>query len=64
VRPDQCVAHVLPLDAYDELTTFFGGFMLEASPEQFVSSWTRAETAEYERNGALARDRSSRPSAI
>jgi hypothetical protein len=43
-RPDQYVAHVLPLDAYDELTTFFGGFMLEASPEQFVSRWTRAET--------------------
>ena len=30
VRPDQHVAHVLPLDAYDELATFFGGFMLEA----------------------------------
>jgi len=30
VRPDQYVAHVLPLDAYDELATFFGGFMLEA----------------------------------
>jgi len=30
VRPDQYVAHVLPLDAYDELATFFRGFMLEA----------------------------------
>ena len=30
VRPDQYVAHVLPLDAYAELATFFGGFMLEA----------------------------------
>jgi len=30
VRPDQYVAHVLPLDAYDELATFFGGFMLKA----------------------------------
>jgi phenol 2-monooxygenase (NADPH) len=30
VRPDQYVAQVLPLDAYDELATFFGGFMLEA----------------------------------
>ncbi len=28
VRPDQYVAHVLPLDAYDELTAFFDGFML------------------------------------
>ena len=29
VRPDQYVAHVLPLDAYDELTRFFAGFLLE-----------------------------------
>lgn len=28
VRPDQHVAHVLPLDAFDELTAFFDGFML------------------------------------
>lgn len=38
VRPDQYVAHVLPLDAYDKLTTFFEGFMLDqvayASMEQ------------------------------
>jgi phenol 2-monooxygenase len=27
VRPDQYVAHVLPLDAYDELAAFFAGFM-------------------------------------
>jgi phenol 2-monooxygenase len=30
VRPDQYVAHVLPLDARDELTAFFGGFLCEA----------------------------------
>lgn len=30
VRPDQYVAHVLPLDAYDELAAFFARFMLEA----------------------------------
>ena len=30
VRPDQYVAHVLPLDAYDELSAFFRGFMCEA----------------------------------
>jgi phenol 2-monooxygenase len=30
VRPDQYVAHVLPLDAYAELAAFFGGFMVEA----------------------------------
>ena len=29
VRPDQYVAHVLPLDARDELTAFFAGFMLD-----------------------------------
>lgn len=29
VRPDQHVANVLPLDAYDELSAFFDGFMLE-----------------------------------
>ena len=29
VRPDQHVAQVLPLDAYDELTGFFAGFMNE-----------------------------------
>ena len=30
VRPDQYVAHVLPLDAHDELTAFFDRFMLNA----------------------------------
>ena len=29
VRPDQHVAHVLPLDAYDALADFFGQFMLD-----------------------------------
>jgi phenol 2-monooxygenase len=29
VRPDQYVAHVLPLDGYRELTAFFDRFMLE-----------------------------------
>ena len=29
VRPDQYVAHVLPLDAFAELGSFFGGFMLD-----------------------------------
>lgn len=28
VRPDQYVAHVLPLDAFDALSDFFDGFML------------------------------------
>ena len=30
VRPDQYVAHVLPLDAYGELAAFFDRFMLQA----------------------------------
>jgi len=29
VRPDQYVAHVLPLDAHDELVAFFAGFMID-----------------------------------
>ena len=28
VRPDQYVAHVLPIDAYDDLSVFFGRFMI------------------------------------
>ena len=31
VRPDQYVAGVFPLDAFDELAAFFGGFMLDAA---------------------------------
>jgi phenol 2-monooxygenase len=30
VRPDQYVAHVLPLDGFDQLAAFFGGFMMPA----------------------------------
>jgi phenol 2-monooxygenase len=30
VRPDQYVAHVLPLEAFDELSTFFDSFMLKS----------------------------------
>jgi phenol 2-monooxygenase len=30
VRPDQYVAHVLPLDGHAELAGFFNGFMLRA----------------------------------
>jgi len=30
VRPDQYIAHVLPLDAFDALPEFFAGFMIEA----------------------------------
>lgn len=30
VRPDQHIAHVLPLGAHDELAAFFSGFMLDA----------------------------------
>jgi phenol 2-monooxygenase len=31
VRPDQYVAHVLPLDGFDALTRFFAGFMIAVS---------------------------------
>ena len=31
VRPDQYVAHVLPLDAHEDLAAFFAGFMLPQS---------------------------------
>ena len=33
VRPDQYIAHVLPLDAYEALGSFFAGFMLPISEE-------------------------------
>jgi phenol 2-monooxygenase len=32
VRPDQYVAHILPLDAFDALAGFFDDFMLPAAP--------------------------------
>jgi phenol 2-monooxygenase len=32
VRPDQYVAHVLPLDAYEQLAAYFDGFMMRAEP--------------------------------
>ena len=34
VRPDQYIAHILPLDATDALAAFFGGFMLDAQARQ------------------------------
>ena len=33
VRPDQYVAHVLPLDGYEQLASFFDGFMLPQSDQ-------------------------------
>ena len=33
VRPDQYVAHVLPLDGYKQLASFFDGFMLPQSDQ-------------------------------
>ena len=33
VRPDQYIAHVLPLDAYAELAAFFDGFMIQEVTE-------------------------------
>ena len=34
VRPDQYIAHILPLDATAELASFFGGFMQDAKNDQ------------------------------
>ena len=34
VRPDQYIAHILPLDATDALAAFFGGFMREPEVQQ------------------------------
>ena len=34
VRPDQYVAHVLPLDGYKQLAAFFDGFMLPQSDQE------------------------------
>jgi len=31
VRPDQYIAHVLPLHGFDALAGFFAGFMIEAN---------------------------------
>lgn len=36
VRPDQYVAHVLPLDAHERMTAFFDGFMLPAAGREAV----------------------------
>jgi phenol 2-monooxygenase len=38
VRPDQYVAHVLPLDAFAELAAFFDGFMLPAAAAKQASA--------------------------
>jgi phenol 2-monooxygenase len=42
VRPDQYVAHVLPLDAYRELAAYFDGFMV---PQADAAAPRIAETA-------------------
>ncbi len=45
VRPDQYVAHVLPLDAYGELAAFFDGFMLPQSGKSDHDARRAVETA-------------------
>jgi phenol 2-monooxygenase len=42
VRPDQYVAHVLPLNGYQQLAAFFDGFML---PQSDQDARRRAEIA-------------------
>jgi phenol 2-monooxygenase (NADPH) len=34
VRPDQYIAHVLPLDGYKQFAIYFDGFMLPQSDQQ------------------------------
>ena len=36
VRPDQYVAHVLPLDAYAELAALFDAFMMQSAESDFL----------------------------
>ncbi|MFO1162226.1 MAG: FAD-binding monooxygenase [Reyranellaceae bacterium] len=38
VRPDQYVAHVLPLDGYEQLASYFDGFMLSGEDQDAPSS--------------------------
>jgi phenol 2-monooxygenase (NADPH) len=38
LRPDQYVAHVLPLDGYEQLAAFFNGFMTCGTERKFVLS--------------------------
>lgn len=45
VRPDQFVAHVLPLDGHAELAAFFDGFMMESGCQRgSIASMPRADT--------------------
>jgi phenol 2-monooxygenase (NADPH) len=53
VRPDQYIAHVLPLDAYAQLSSFFDGFMLAQSDQGGLQMVKPAEVdARDERRGA------------
>ena len=45
VRPDQYIAHVLPLDAYAELSAFFDGFMLPACENSAAGAGRMAATS-------------------
>ncbi|WP_117193011.1 FAD-binding monooxygenase [Rhizobium terrae] len=45
VRPDQYVAHILPLEAHAELSAFFAGFMLAPTPAFSSASPPRASAA-------------------
>lgn len=41
VRPDQYIAHVLPMDAYDDLASFFDSFMLRTHTSKMASAKPR-----------------------
>ena len=53
VRPDQYVAHVLPLDDYEELQRFFGAFMTVATSPAAVTVATTAAAARATPAGRL-----------
>jgi phenol 2-monooxygenase (NADPH) len=42
VRPDQYVAHVLPLHAHEELAAFFGGFLIDAKSSGLMTFEVRS----------------------
>jgi phenol 2-monooxygenase len=45
VRPDQFVAHVLPLDGYAQLAAFFDGFMMQGAERTTTNAAALRETA-------------------
>jgi phenol 2-monooxygenase (NADPH) len=47
VRPDQHVAHVLPIDAYSELSSYFAGFMIDQAVGLRLGDPVRRQAAKH-----------------